>query len=220
MAPAPVRLFLGSRRFFSLALLLSAAALLGACSSEFTYVKNPDGNTFFKVPKEWNLVVREQPLPPVTGAPLEQQVPQGNQWIAEFDADPRPRRGADRQGLPRYPNGVAHVRPLSDEERDGFSLAVLRNVAFPIDQLVAQQPDRIRILRNEDLVLKDGFRGSRIIFSYTNEEGRVLTVNQTAMVDVGTTSLYLLLVQCEQTCYLRHHGTIDQVVKSWTVTER
>jgi hypothetical protein len=196
-----------------LALLCGSVLLLGACTSGFTYVKNSDSNTFFKVPKNWTLINGQDFTP--TTAPLGQQQPARGNWEVVFDANPKPIRGTLFQ-TPRYPQGFAIIQPLSDQERDGVSLGSLRNLVFPIDQMLTQDPQSVQILRNEDLVLSDGFRGSRIIYT-VKRTADLFTVNQTGLIDMETRSLYLFVVACEVHCYEQNQKTIDEIVKSWTV---
>jgi hypothetical protein len=189
--------------------------LLGACSSPYTYVKNSESNTFFRVPRDWKLYDGRGLLPasnPIVSSP---QAPT-ERWQVVFDANPRPTRKFF--GSPRFPQGFAIIRPLTNEERDVISLASLRNLVFPIDQLLTQDPKSVDILKSEDLVVRDGFRGSRIIFTI-NRGADFLAVNQTGLIDMDTKKLYVFLVGCGVDCYIQNRETIDQIVGSWTVTE-
>ena len=203
-----------------LALLLAITGSLAACSSPFTYVENTDANTFFKVPKEWRLFDENDIFSSnITSlSPQQEAATRRAIWLVAFDANPKPSIRNLLQTT-KYPNGIARVSALPDEARDVFSFQALRNVIFPIDETISQDPQAVEILQIQDLVLKDGFRGSRIIFNIRRGEN-FLTVNQTGLVDSDTRSLYLLVVGCEAHCYVQHQKAIDEIVKSWTVTER
>ena len=47
--------------------------------------------------------------------------------------------------------------------------------------------------------------------------GKVMTIDQTVLVDQATTKVYALLVSCSNVCYERNAGVIKSVVDSWTV---
>ena len=203
-----------------LALLLVAVASLAACDSPYTYVENSEANTYFKVPKAWRLFDENDIFASnITSlSPQQEAATRRAIWLVAFDASPRPSIRNLLQST-KYPNGIARVSALSDEARDAFSFAALRNLIFPIDETLSQDPQAVEILQIQDLVMKEGFRGSRIIFNIRRGEN-YLTVNQTGLVDLDTRSLYLLIVGCEAHCYVQNQKTIDEIVKSWTVTEQ
>lgn len=204
-----------------LGLLAAAALAMGACGdSPYTYVENTEANTFFKVPKEWRLFDENEifasnitSLSPQQEAATKQAI-----WLVAFDANPKPSIRNLLQST-RFPNGIARVSALPDEARDVFSFQALRNVIFPIDETLSQDPQAVEVLEIQDLEMDGGFRGSRIIFNIRRGEN-FLTVNQTGLVDSETRSLYLLVVGCEAHCYVEHQKAIDEIVKSWTVMER
>ncbi|HEX2068685.1 MAG TPA: hypothetical protein VHH54_00560 [Actinomycetota bacterium] len=203
-----------------LALIIAVVGSLVACSSPYTYVENTEDNMFFKVPKEWRLFDEDEIFADnITSlSPQQEAATRRANWLIGFDAHPRPSI-RHLLGNTKFPTGFARVSPLPDEARDVFSFAALRNVIFPIDDTLSQDPQAVEILEIQDLVLKDGFRGSRIIFNIRRGEN-FLTVNQTGLVDSDTRSLYLLVVGCEAHCYVQHRKAIDEVVKSWTVREK
>ena len=203
-----------------LVLLLVAVGSLAACDSPYTYVENTDSNTFFKLPKAWRLFDETEIFASnITSlSPQQEAATRRAIWLVAFDASPRPSIRNLLQST-KYPNGIARVSALSDEARDAFSFAALRNLIFPIDETLSQDPQAVEILGIEDLVMQEGFRGSRIIFNIRRGEN-FLTINQTGLVDPDTRSLYLLVVGCEAHCYVQHQKTIDEVVQSWTITER
>jgi hypothetical protein len=218
-------------------LAVTAAVLLAGCTSGYTYVSNPKTKTYFKIPDEWRLYDENE----IFASQIQGLSPQSEQaarqalWMVAFDADPHPSlehlfqlstrcdavKAQSPSALPVgcYPEGFAQVRPLSESQRDSVSLASLRNEIFPVDQLVTEDPTSVEILRQGDIVLGSGFRGSRYVMNLRRDSA-YLTVDQTALVDPATRMLYLFVIGCEAHCYLTHQNTIDQIVKSWTVKER
>ena len=217
-------------------LAVCATVLLAGCTSGYTYVTNSKTKTYFKIPDQWRLFNENeifasqiQGLSPQSEAAAKQAL-----WMVAFDSDPHPslehlfqlstRCDAVRtrtSALPVgcYPEGFAQVRPMSESQRDSFSLATLRNAIFPVDQLVTADPSSIEILDQQDIVLPSGFHGSKYVMNVKRDDV-FLTINQTGLVDPATKMLYLFVIGCEAHCYLAHQKTIDQIVKSWTVKER
>ena len=202
--------------------LLGSVVLANACGGPaYTYVKNPDSNAFFRVPHGWTLFSEDE----VLDSQVQDLSPQGAEatraavWIAAFDGDPNASLGHVLQANSRYPEGFAQTRPLSDQERDSFSLSSIRNALFPLDQLTATGSEQVEMLSSEHLVQKDGFRGLHLVFNIRRGSD-FLTVNQTGLIDSATEKLYLFVIGCEAHCYIRHQKLIDQIVSSWTVKER
>ncbi len=51
-------------------------------------------------------------------------------------------------------------------------------------------------------------------------DGTYVTIDQIALVDPGTTTLYRLLVKCSSKCYLENRNQIDTVVDSWQIRKK
>jgi hypothetical protein len=216
---------------------VAAALLIGGCTSGYQYVTNSKTKTYFKIPDQWRLYSENEIFASqIQGlSPQSEEATKAALWMVAFDADPHPSlehlfqlttrcdlvKATPGAALPVgcYPEGFAQVRPLSGSQRDGLSLAGLRNSIFPVDDLVTQDPMAVEILRQEDIVLGSGFHGSRYVMN-VKRDSAYLTVDQTALVDPATRMLYLFVVGCEAHCYLDHQQTINQIVKSWTVKER
>jgi hypothetical protein len=207
-------------------LRLGAAVLLllfvlAACTSSYTYVKNSDVKTYFKVPNEWAIfeegeIFRSQ----ITGlSPQGEAAAKASVWMVAFDAAPKASLNHFFSGSSPYPTGFAQVRQLGQEQRDSVSLATIRNSVFPLNQLQVQDPTSVEFLQSEDLVLDGGIHGNRIIFNVRLGD-TFYTANQTGLVNPQTSLLYLFVIGCEARCYLNHKRTIDEIVASWTVKER
>jgi hypothetical protein len=195
--------------------------LLAACTSSYTYIKNSDVKTYFKVPNEWaifeeNEIFRSQ----ITGlSPQGEAAAKASVWMVAFDAAPKASLNHFFSGSSPYPTGFAQVRQLGAEQRDSISLASIRNSIFPLNQLQVQDPTSVEFLQNEDIVLDGGIHGNRIVFNVRLGD-TFYTANQTGLVNPQTSLLYLFVIGCEARCYLNHNRTIDEIVKSWTVKER
>jgi hypothetical protein len=201
--------------------VLLGGLLAVGCAPTYTYVKNTQTRTYFRIPATWHLydenaIFRSQivGLSPQGEAALRAAV-----WMVAFDANPRPSLNDLFSPNSPYPQGFAQVRQLSPEQRENVSLAAIRDAVFPLSQLQVENPGSVEILASEDIVLPDGIHGNRTIFNLRMGQ-EFFTVNQTALVNPETSLLYLFVIGCEAHCYLQHQRTIDEIVKSWTVKER
>ena len=195
------------------------AALLAACSSGYRYVKSSSARTYFKVPSAWKLynedtIFRAQSK---DVSPEQAAASKSSQWIVAFDGAPRPLLAHVLSERSSSPMGFARVRTLSPDERDTFSLASLRNEVNALDDMSATGD--VEPLLSKEITRPGGLHGTRLIDN-VRQNGVWVTFDQTALVDSGTHTLYLLLVGCEAHCYLAHRKVIDQVVDSWTVKAR
>jgi hypothetical protein len=204
------------------ACIVAFGALSAACTGTgFTYVKNTQARSYFKVPSDWKLFEEDE----IFASKINNLSPQGEAaakaalWMIAFDADPKPSLDHLLDGASTYPEGFAQVRQLSQQARDAVSLAFLRNVLFPVDQIAAQSSGDLEVLRSQELVQQDGIHGLRLVFNVRREDA-FLTVDQTVLVDAATTYLHLFVIGCEANCYVANTRLIDDIVTSWTVKER
>jgi hypothetical protein len=182
-------------------------ALLAACGgSGFEYVTNSDEGLFFKIPSSW------ASLP-------HAEAEEDGVWARIVDGADDPAADHLDERLPAAPVGLAQVVPVGSQ-RDAVSLQFLRSLSFGADPLELAQQGDIRVLRRDDIVTEAGFRGERIAVTIPLDGGDEVTIDQIAMVDAATTTLYRLVIKCEAACYEAHRGEIDQIVDSWTLEER
>lgn len=195
--------------------------LLAACTSSYTYVRNSDVKTYFKIPNNWELFQEDEIFrSQILGlSPQGEAAAKASIWMVAFDAAPKPSLDHFFSGSSPYPAGFAQVRQLGPEQKDSISLASMRNSVFPLNQLQVQDPTSVEFLQNEDLVLEGGIHGNRIVFNVRLGD-TFYTVNQTGLLNPETSLMYLFIIGCEARCYLKYQESIDSVVSSWTVKER
>jgi hypothetical protein len=216
-----------SRGTAVLALMVGLVVLSVSCSSSgFMYVSSSDRRAYFKVPAGWKfydkrdiLVASGQSL----SAATNEQIP----WLIAFDSDPTPNLDhiLSLGDAPAHPVVEARVQKLTFQIRDQLSLAGIRNVIYPVDQLL--QVNAAEVLSYKDVVLPGGLHGNRIMYDVipngatgVASGGTVIRVIQTAVVDASTNTLYIFLVRCESHCFQANKSLIDQIADSWTVKER
>jgi hypothetical protein len=140
-------------------------------------------------------------------------------WARVVDRAAAPTADHLDERLPLAPVGLAQVVPVGGQ-RDAVSLRFLRSMSFGADPVELAQQGDVRVLRRDDIVTDAGFRGERIAVTIPLQDGEEVTIDQIAMVDAATTTLYRLVIKCEAACYEAHRGEIDQIVDSWTLEER
>ena len=212
------------RRLVVLAALVAAMAVLcGACaSSGFAYVSSSDHRAYFKVPDSWHYFDKRDILI-ASGKSLSDATNAEFKWLVGFDADPHPDVTHLFAAL-KYPAILSQVQTMSFAVRDSMSEFAMRNLVFPVDQLLNKASAEIITLK--DVTLAGGFHGIHMVYDVVpggtatvSASPGVLEVNQTTVVDPSNTTLYLLLIQCESHCYRDYSSLIDQVAQSWTVKE-
>lgn len=199
--------------------VMAGAVLVAACDSGYHYVKSSEDRTYFKVPNQWTLYDEEAILDGFGGdlTETERQAELDATWRVAFDAAPRPSIGHLGSAKAGHPSGLAVVHGLSPSVADEMSNLALRNYFFEIDD--ALESGDGEIVEYEDLALEGGFRGIHLVANL-DVDGRTITIDQTALVDQGTTKVYALFVSCSNVCYDEYRGEIRDIVNSWTVRDK
>jgi hypothetical protein len=110
---------------------------------------------------------------------------------------------------------LALVERLSFSGADTLSMQSLRNQFFDIDTAV--QNNSATLINYESRNLSGGFHGFHLVASLGNGSPKMITVDQTSVVNASLSRVYNLLVTCRSTCYEKYKSRIEQVVTSWTV---
>ncbi|GLW96918.1 hypothetical protein [Microtetraspora sp. NBRC 16547] len=215
----------------SLAVLL--AGLSGCADSQYTYVRDDDGGTYFKVPSAWRKVDQGALDTKVFGdlgseaARLQKRLT----WTVGFDAHAKP--SADHLLAPGslvedQPFVMAKVQTLTPSQQNETSLNTLRNssgLPVAISGEVRQQlessaawPFRgFELVADQVLPVRDGVRGIRTIFNYRLLGGPVQTFDETAYLSADGTHVSTLLIRCTAACYQKQAKEIDLVAQSFKV---
>jgi hypothetical protein len=209
------------RRAIGLVLVVAVGAGLAGCQrSGFQYVKSEETGTLFKVPHDWTLFSEDELLGLATleASPQQLERIRGSQWAVGFDSAPTPKleNAVNRTGA--FPAGYSQVRVLTDQQRDTFSLASLRNEVVKIDQLSALE-NWVEEIQTDDVVLENGFRGIQQIYTVRNPDGGFSTFRQISVVDPTTSVVFLFVIGCESNCYVQNQEVITEVAESWTVKD-
>ena len=197
--------------------LVVAVLVAGCASSGYHYVKSSEDRTYFKVPDGWKLFGENEVIKAYgkSLSPRQRAAERDSSWQVVFDASPKPSISHLGDPKAKDPNGIAVVRELSFDDADSLSLSSLRNLFYDVDTSVQNQMGQI--VTYEPLELDGGFHGFHMVAEVDSEQGNVVTLDQTTLVDQATSKVYTLLVTCDSKCYDRNSDQIDRVVKSWTV---
>lgn len=215
-----------------LAALVTAlpAASAGCGASEYTYVKNSEAKTYFKVPAEWRRIDQAALEAALVDADPDSATAELNRrltWSVAFDAEDPPDpyhlygMGGDQ------PFVYALVRRLTDEQHGMISLNVMRDVFLPVtEEARTAAAERgttftgFELLRDDTLKPGDGLRGVRVTYNYQVPPlGMLQTFDVTSYAsDEGR--LYVLVLRCSARCYKERRGEFDSIAESFTVRIR
>ena len=200
--------------------VVGAGGVTSCQQSGFQYVKSEEAGTIFKVPSDWELYTEEEALGLGSSglSPEQRQRRMASEWAVAFDSSPEPSMNNVFNRQAPFPTGFAHVRVLTERERDTYSFESMRNEVYPLDDLstLENTVDQIDL---EELVEEDGYRGLRQIYTLRTETGGFYTFQQITMVDPSTSIAYVFVVGCEANCYEQNQEVIDEVAQSWTVED-
>ena len=207
--------------------LLTAAALVGCGSPEFTYVTNSDAHTYLKVPTTWQ-PVDQKALEGALG--LDPAFPASDQgvWLAGYDADASPSLqhlvGPDTT----VPAVLVEVKSNPTTTRGQFSLDKLRDLFFPVSakarQAAAADPasplTNFQLFADEVLTPGKGVHGVHVVYRYSIAGGPPQMFDQTAYVNDDASKVYMFFVRCSTECFVKKQQEISTVVSSFTVREK
>jgi len=212
---------------------LAAASLSGCAGPQYTYVRDDDGATYFKVPSSWRQIdqrVLEQKLFGEDESATVQALKKLT-WIVAYDAQAQP--SADHlligpADADDKPFALAKVRKLTEAEMNQVSLNTLRNsinlpVAISETERQKMETDEenpfkgFELLDDKVLPVQDGVRGVRSVFNFRLAGGPVQTFDQTAFLSADGTQVSTLLIRCSATCYREKAAEIDMIAQSFKV---
>ena len=211
-------------RTFAAASLVAAGAvlalLLSSCSTSATYAGSASQDVFFKLPRSWTVYNQTtlQNMGLVNATQTSQAQAQGSsyQLFVTF-ASPNPHLGAhggpDLSGS--SPWAYNFVESLGGSDQESLSLGGLKNLVLPIDTL-SQQGAAKQLAPTRQMVDGD-LRGTRVAYEAKSQGGSV-AFDQVALMNSPTNKVWVLAVGCSLSCFQTHRSTIDNIVKTFTVT--
>ncbi|MEV0583313.1 hypothetical protein [Nonomuraea sp. NPDC050310] len=201
---------------------------VAACGqNEFTYIRDREGTTYFKVPSSFSKV-DSYPIDlflnghdPASAAAAEAR---NRVWSTAFDRAEEP-NAAHLLGSAE-PFVYATVHKLDDEERGWVSLNRLRDFFLPVTkerramlaeqaQAFGQQPPftNFELLLDEP-VTRDGGRGVHVRFNYRFKD-TVQTFDLTSLLDEAGDTVSALVISCQTQCFQARMAEIDRIKDSF-----
>jgi hypothetical protein len=206
-------------------LVLIAGGALSACGAPaYTYVGDKTDNAYFKVPSSWHqvnaqFVTQAQALLTTS---LAGQAGGTVEWSRAF-ADTTSPTAESLLDASSNPVAYASVQNMKLSLRGELSFNVMRDLLFPVTRSARQEAAAAgeRLLGFQSIgytliATKRDVRGINEVFEY-QVAGQPDAFDLTVLTNAATTKLYVLLVQCYQSCFLAHAKQISQVVNSFTV---
>jgi hypothetical protein len=198
-----------------------ALLLLGACAPSKQYEGSKSDGVFYAVPNGWHRV--------------------DSKILAKEESKNASQDALDRLSMVTYQMGFTKAKSISPrdvfmlkptdqpvlyvrfrdlfpEERNAISLNTLRNIIFPVTDLLdgTITNDRNFQLYDDQEVIEKGGRGVNLLYSF-DYEGINETVNQVALYSNDQSKIYLFIIRCSTVCYKKNVDEIDKIVKSFTV---
>ncbi|GAA3186388.1 hypothetical protein [Nonomuraea roseoviolacea] len=211
------------------ALMAAALMLLSACGQpEYTYVRDRDGTTYFKVPSSFaqlNARPIDLYLSGTQPGSLAEAERARRVWSVAFDQSAEP----DVTHLlgSADPFLYATVHQLTDEQRDSVSLDQLRDFLFPVTERVRQlyearaaasgrQPlfSGFEEISDQVLTLDRGARGVRVRFNYRIGT-EIQTFDHTAILDEQGDTVSVMLIGCQAICFRARTAEFDKIAASF-----
>jgi hypothetical protein len=209
----------------AVAAALTATCLAGCAAPAYTFAADTHDHAYFKVPSSWQQVnahsladAQEVLLSHSAAGPLGGKFA----WSRAYAAAADPPANVLLSGS-QTPVVYASVQNISDSLRAQLSFDQMRDLLFPVTsadrQEAAAAGDKLTgfgLAYSNEITTSDGVRGINELFEYSID-GQPDAFDQTVLTNAATTKLYVLLVQCYQSCFLSHEAQIKQVVDSFTV---
>jgi len=209
--------------FRAVAFATAAALIATACGGSGShYVVNKPAETYFKVPKNWEVTQ-------IAGdAFTTREFLIHNAWSVFFAPEGlQPDALADLVKSPA-PLGLALIGQIEQGEYDSFDDLSLRAIPYvddtgapsyldPIDVLNRQDDDVVRIY-GLTTIAKDGLRGYRLRYQIsTGPDTPPIIYDQTKMIHDATHTFYLFRVTCQVQCFSDYSHDIDTIFNSLRV---
>jgi hypothetical protein len=209
--------------FIAAAVVLASAAGCGAPA--YLYAVDKADQAYFKVPSSWHQISARQLAlgqQSVLGTTFAGPASGKVIWSAAYTPAANPPLSAVLIATGN-PVAYASVQSVSPKLQGELSFNQMRDLLFfvtPQSRQAAQAAGRkltpLQVIHSTTISTKDGIRGINELFVLAIN-GQPFAYSQTVLTNAATTKLYLLLVQCNQDCFLAHRTQIQAIVSSFTV---
>jgi hypothetical protein len=119
---------------------------------------------------------------------------------------------------PDSPLVYIRVRSLLGDEINSVSYNALRNLVLPLTGWVdGSVKAPVFDISNDEERVEKGARGVHSVFQFTQTDGSLQTIDQTALLSNDHSIIYILLIRCSTTCYNKQRVMLEKIVASFTV---
>lgn len=208
---------------------MTAIVMLSACGQpDFTYVRDREGTTYFKVPSSFSQLNAYPIELALSGDHPNSEAARMRRervWSTAFDQSARPSVAHLLNSTD--PFIYATVHKLTDEQRNGISLDRLRDFILPVTARVralyeykavaaGRQPlfNGFEAISDETLQLDRGARGVRVRFSY-QIGGDVQAFDHTAILDEQGATVSVMLIGCQAICFRARAAEFDKIEQTF-----
>jgi hypothetical protein len=201
------------------------ALLAGCAAPSYTYAADNTDHAYFRVPASWQQVSASKVTQLQTDLLVHSLAGAAGGsvvWSRVYSAAANPPLTAVLTGS-STPVVYASVLTLRDSLRAELSFDAMRDLLFPVTtearQEAAAEGDPLSgfsLVFSNEITPADGVHGINELYEY-DINGQPDAFDLTVLTNSETTKLYLLLVQCYQTCFTSHSAQIHAVVNSFTV---
>jgi hypothetical protein len=201
---------------FATAVMLLATGCGGASSN---YVVFEPADTYFKVPKNWEVI-------PVEGG-TDASFLRGAPWMRFFAPEGLPPATLNDPYSSPAPLGLVTIGVIEQGVYDQFSDVRLRAILFteegeqkyldPIELVNSQDDDFVRVYALE-AVQQDGLRGYSMRYRIRQDPAKPpLVYEQTTLVHDATHTYYSFSVVCPEQCFAANQDDINTIFDSLRV---
>jgi len=207
--------------FRAVAIATAAALLVTACGgSNSHYVVNEPAQTYFKVPKDWE-VIR------IVDSELDEFLV-NNSWAVFFAPEGLQPDALNDLDQSPAPLGLAMIGQIEQGEFDTFSDLRLRAITYtdamgelayvdPLEVSTSQDDDIVRIY-GAQTIARDGLRGYRIRYQIASgPDAAPLVYDKIQLIHDATHTFYLFRVTCQVACFSEYSGDINTIFDSLRV---
>lgn len=189
---------------------LAGVLSLGACGGDYRYVSHDASGLYFRLPDSWSAL----------SVPDSDATSSSVSYLRVLDSSPEPAL-EHLDDIGDDPVGIVQVLDMTPAQRDTLSLSTLRELATNGEgdpfELQEEAASEVRVLRYRDLEVDGGYKGNRIAFSQTDEDGATIVTEQLALLTPNADRIYQLVIHCSESCFEARKGEIDVVLDSWNV---
>lgn len=194
--------------------------LAGCATSPETFVSNKDLGVYFTVPKSW-FDVSQKALDQYEFDQIDNVQAQARYdavlWQEAYSPTRLPARAVLASQAQDVPVAFVRVRTLTASEHNSISLNGLRDLVFPVTQLLATPSEETPLtLISDREVSQNGAAGVETTYDIVIG-GESQRVRQISLVSTDRNRIYLFVLRCSTQCFTKNVDQIKEIAKSFTV---